>query len=160
MNRRDNEYHLVLIKWCFFSNMRTNECTWEKQYHPRWNNAGRWQICQTVRTWHTPYILLLMSWCMSLKRNYTTMWNITFFVNHLPPDRKNFLIDCFVLMFCLFWTYIWNIQWKWLLYVRILCGLLLCDCHHTCKKYTQRIVQPDQSYFTVQITSSNFECSL
>ncbi len=26
-------------------------------------------------------------------------------------------------------------------------------------KYTQRRVQPDQCYFTVQITGSNFECS-
>ncbi len=26
--------------------------------------------------------------------------------------------------------------------------------------YTQRRVQPDQCYFTVQITGSNFECSL
>ncbi len=28
------------------------------------------------------------------------------------------------------------------------------------KEYTQRRVQPDQCYFTVQITGSNFECSL
>ncbi len=27
------------------------------------------------------------------------------------------------------------------------------------KIYTQRSVQPDQCYFTVQITSSNFECN-
>ncbi len=28
---------------------------------------------------------------------------------------------------CLFWTYIWNIQWRWSLYVHILCGLLSSD---------------------------------
>ncbi len=34
----------------------------------------------------------------------------------------------------LFWTYIWNIQWRCSLYVCILCGLLLCDSSHMCKK--------------------------
>ncbi len=33
-------------------------------------------------------------------------------------------IDAF---FCLFRTSIWNIQWRWSLYVRILCGLFSCD---------------------------------
>ncbi len=32
------------------------------------------------------------------------------------------------------WTCIWNIQWRWSLYVRILCGLLSCDSSPICKK--------------------------
>ncbi len=35
---------------------------------------------------------------------------------------------------CLFWTCKWNIQGRWSLYVRILCGLLLCDSSPICKK--------------------------
>ncbi len=34
----------------------------------------------------------------------------------------------------------------------------VCSC--MVHAYTQRRVQPDQCYFTVQITGSNFECSL
>ncbi len=32
--------------------------------------------------------------------------------------------------------------------------------NHTTKSYTQRRVQSYQCYFTVQMTGSNFECSL
>ncbi len=35
----------------------------------------------------------------------------------------------------LFWTYIWNIQWRWCLHVSILCGLLLYDSSPICKKW-------------------------
>ncbi len=35
---------------------------------------------------------------------------------------------------CLFLTYIWNIQWRLSLYIRILCGLLSCDSSSMCKK--------------------------
>ncbi len=33
-----------------------------------------------------------------------------------------------------FWMYIWNIQWRWSLYIPILCGLLSCDSISICKK--------------------------
>ncbi len=35
---------------------------------------------------------------------------------------------------CLFWNCIWNIQWRWSLYIHILCGLLSCDSSPICKK--------------------------
>ncbi len=37
-------------------------------------------------------------------------------------------------MFCLYWTYIWNILWRLSLYVSILHGLLSCDSSPICKK--------------------------
>ncbi len=36
------------------------------------------------------------------------------------------------IQFCLFWTYIWNIQWRWSVYVHTLCGLLSCYCSPIC----------------------------
>ncbi len=34
----------------------------------------------------------------------------------------------------LFWTCTWNIQWRWFLYLYILCGLLSCNSSPICKK--------------------------
>ncbi len=36
--------------------------------------------------------------------------------------------------FYLFSTYIWNIQWRWSLHKRTLCGLLSCDSSPMCRK--------------------------
>ncbi len=40
-----------------------------------------------------------------------------------------------LMLFCLFWTGIWNIQWRWSHYVRILCGLLISYDSHVCNMY-------------------------
>ncbi len=45
-------------------------------------------------------------------------------------------VSCFYyllmsILFCLFWLYIWNIQWRWSLYVYILCGLLHPGTEHS-----------------------------
>ncbi len=37
-------------------------------------------------------------------------------------------------LFCLFWTYIWSIQWRCSFCVHILSGLLSCDSSRICKK--------------------------
>ncbi len=39
-----------------------------------------------------------------------------------------------LILFCLFWTYIWNIQWRWSIYLHILHDLLSCDNSPICKK--------------------------
>ncbi len=38
------------------------------------------------------------------------------------------------ILFCLFWTYIWNIQWRWSFYVQILCFLKQVTAMIMCKK--------------------------
>ncbi len=85
-----------------------------------------------------------------LRRRY---WNYTLnsFLVHFCYlfDSLAFVSCCFycllmLILFSLFWTYIWNIQWRWSLYVQILCGLLSCDinpiynkcCHVFAHRYT------------------------
>ncbi len=43
------------------------------------------------------------------------------------PSLADWFLHLLILMFCLFWTYTWSIQWKWFLYVHVLRGLLLCN---------------------------------
>ncbi len=49
-------------------------------------------------------------------------------------------VSCFfkclllLIMFGLFWTCKWNIQWRWFLYIYIFCGLLPCDSSPVCKR--------------------------
>ncbi len=50
-------------------------------------------------------------------------------------------------VFCLFWTCIWNIQWRWSLYVHILCGLLWCDSSPMCKKCWSCLCIPLHSWW-------------
>ncbi len=47
----------------------------------------------------------------------------------------------------LFWTCIWNIQWRQSLYVRILCGLLSCDSSLICKKCWSCLCIPLHSWW-------------
>ncbi len=42
---------------------------------------------------------------------------------------------------------IWNIQWRWSLYVRILCGLLSCDSSPICKKCWSCLCLPLHSWW-------------
>ncbi len=58
--------------------------------------------------------------------------------NHYYPTNLQVAIyDCLLIMilFCLFSTYIWNIQWRWSFYVHLLRGLLLCDSSPICMKW-------------------------
>ncbi len=40
-----------------------------------------------------------------------------------------------LILFYMFWICIWNIQWRWSIYICILCGVLSCDSSPICKKY-------------------------
>ncbi len=59
-------------------------------------------------------------------------------------NRCSFLCLLMSIPVCLFWTYIWHIQWRWSPYVHILCGLLSSDsspiykkcCHVFAHSYT------------------------
>ncbi len=59
------------------------------------------------------------------------------------------------------------IQWMIAINLFYLHIITLCAADDTCNMFladqpnhTQKRVQPDKCYFTVQITGSNFECSL
>ncbi len=47
----------------------------------------------------------------------------------------SFTFVTFLIHWPLSWTYIWNIQLRWSIYVCILCGLLSCDSSHICLIY-------------------------
>ncbi len=73
-----------------------------------------------------------------LSRVSRKMWSILL-TCQLHIDNTTIISCCFwcllvLILFCLFWTYIWNIQWKWSLYVCILHGFLLSDNSSICKK--------------------------
>ncbi len=48
----------------------------------------------------------------------------TFFI-HWPLSPAASSVSCCRSCFCLFWTYLWNIQWRWSLYVHI---FVVCYC--------------------------------
>ncbi len=63
-----------------------------------------------------------------------TFFLFCYFSNSLAFVTGWFLCPLMLIMICLFWTYIWNIQWSWSFYVCLLCGVLLYDSNPICKK--------------------------
>ncbi len=69
-------------------------------------------------------------------------------------DLLAFVSCCFwclliSILSCLFWICIWNIQWRWSLYIPvcILCGLLSCDSSPICKKCWSCLCIPLHSWW-------------
>ncbi len=65
-------------------------------------------------------------------------------------DSLVFVSCCFKyllmsILFCLFWTYICNIQWKWSLYIHILCCFSSCDSSSIWKEVLPFIYAPVHS---------------
>ncbi len=70
---------------------------------------------------------------VDLKREWHFI-HFCYFSNSLAFVSGWFMCLLMSILFCLFWTYIWNIQWRWSLYICVLCSLLSCDRSSMCKK--------------------------
>ncbi len=105
-----------------------------------------------------------VSWGEDIKTPYLTgsSWRSPFMHCLLPFifvtffDSLAFVSYCFyciliLILSCFFWTSIWNIQWRWPLYVRTLCDLLSCDSSPICKK----VVVMSLHTFTLLMTIRN-----
>ncbi len=71
---------------------------------------------------------------------------------------KIFMTVC---LFCMWWKITAAFKYN-SVYKQSKAKYLRHDCYpvHNDGEYTQRRVQQDKCYFTIQITGSNFECSL
>ncbi len=78
-----------------------------------------------------------MSWVEGIDIPYSTYcYSLLlhfYFSDSLAFVSSWFLCLLILIVFYLFWTIIWNRQWRWSLYIHILCGLLLCGSGLICK---------------------------
>ncbi len=70
--------------------------------------------------------------CEDLK-SYTPSCTVNNSHIYLDQYHLGLYILLILILSCLFWTCIWNIQWRWSLYIHIFCGLLSCDSTPICK---------------------------
>ncbi len=123
----DIKVWFTLVKIYYYSHIRVLVCVMFYKRRTRWKHLSAIGLVpKDVACW--------MSWGEYTKTSNSTgsFWRPSFycllsftfitFLFHWPMSPANSNVS-----WCLFWTYIWNIQWRCSHYVRMLCGLLVCD---------------------------------